>query len=173
MYVLVNGAFGVGKTAVARELQRQLSDAVLFDPERIGWVLKRLPGYHRSDFQHLAVWRRSTVRLARFWGRLHSVVIVPMAFSELRYLDEVRSGLAATGRPVHHYCLTAPLPVIQARLAGRGEPPGDPRWAWVHRRAAECCAVHSDPAFATQLSTEGRSPAAIAAQIASRLESAA
>lgn len=165
MYILLNGAFGIGKTTVAKSLRRLLVDAVILDPERIGLVLQRLPGYRRSDFQHLAAWRRLTVVWGRTVGRFRPTVIIPMAFSEPAYLNEVRSGLGATGRPVLHFCLTAPLHVVRERLAARGEPLSDPHWAWVHRRAAECCQAHERPEFAVQVPTAGLSPEAIAAAL--------
>jgi len=164
--VLVNGAFGVGKTTVARELRTRLRGAAIFDPEAIGFVLRRLPGYRGSDYQDLRAWRALTRIGVRAWSALHRVVIVPMAFSEPARLEALRSGLRG---PVRHFCLTAPLEVVRARLASRGEPLGDPRWAWVHRRAAECCAAHAHPEFAEQVATEGRTPAEIAAEIARKV----
>jgi predicted kinase len=129
IYVLLNGAFGVGKTSVAGELQTLLPRAVLFDPEWVGLVLMRLPGCCESDFQHLPHWRKLSILGARAFGGFGATVIIPMAFSDLRYLREVRCGLEASGRTALHYCLTAPLEVVRARLAGRGEPLEDSRWA--------------------------------------------
>ena len=166
MHLLINGAFGIGKSTVARELRSLLPRSVIFDPEWVGLTLQRLPGYRASDFQHLAAWRSLTVAGARVVGSVRSPVIIPMAFSESAYLQQVRSGLARSGRPVLHFCLTAPLEVIRERLAARGEALHDPRYAWVHRRAAECWAAHRASDFAVHVRTEGRSPAAIAAEIA-------
>ena len=104
-------------------------------------------------------------------GRLRSIVIVPMAFSELDYLDEVRAGMAAGGERVVHYCLTAPLDGVRDRLARRGEPIGDRRWAWVRRRAAECCEAHARAEFAVRVPAPGGSPATIAADIVAHLQS--
>lgn len=173
MYVLLNGAFGVGKTTVGRELRRLLPGAVIFDPEWVGLVLRRLPGYARSDFQHLAPWRRLSILGAQSFGAVRHTVIIPMAFSEHRYLEEVRSALASSSRPVLHFCLTAPLDVVQARLATRGEPAHDPTWAWVHRRAAECCLAHESPDFATHVPTAQLSPEDVAADLARRIRAAA
>lgn len=170
MYVIVNGAFGVGKTTVARALAARLPGAVLFDPEWIGFVLKRMPGYRHSDFQHLASWRPLTILAGRAVGVFASHVVVPMAFSDPAYLREVRDGLAAGSREVHHVCLTAPLDVVRARWAARGEPADDPRFAWVHRRALECCAAHQRSEFAVHVPTEGTQPEALAVQIVELLQ---
>lgn len=169
MFVLINGAFGVGKTAVARELRARLPGSVIFDPELIGMALQRIPGRRHTDFQDMPSWRRLTVWTARSVSSFKPIVIIPMAFSNAAYLDELRAGLAGSGRPVLHFCLTAPLSVVRARLMARGEPEEDPRWSWVHRRAAECCAAHESPAFATHVATEGRTPQMVAADLAARI----
>ena len=173
MYVLLNGSFGVGKSRVARELRRILPGAVIADPEWIGVLLQRVAQRHRSDFQHDPLWRRLAAHWAWLRRRLGSVVIIPMAFSDLDYLAEFRARLAGGGDPVLHFCLTAPLEVVRERLAARGEPEGDPRWAWVHRRAAECCAAHATSPFAEQVSTLGQAPDAVARIVAGRLAGAA
>lgn len=165
MYILINGAFGIGKTTVARELRSRLLRAILFDPELIGIILQRIPGAPRSDFQHFAKWRWLTVVVARLLGRFTKTVIIPMAFTDTGYLDEIRNGLARSGRPVLHFCLTAPLPIVRQRLAQRGEPLEDSRWSWVHRRAAECCEAHRHPDFALQIDTEKLSADEVAGAI--------
>jgi predicted kinase len=169
MYVLLNGSFGVGKSQVARELRRALPDSAIADPEWIGFLLQHAARRHRSDFQHDPLWRRLAVTWARLRGRSCKTVIVPMTFTDLDYLSDVRTGLAATGRPVVHFCLVAPLEVVRERLARRGEPIDDARWAWVHRRAAECCELHAGPEFATHVPTVGRAAEAVAELVAAQL----
>ena len=170
MVVLLNGSFGVGKTTVARELRRLIPGAVTMNPEYIGFVLQRLTVRRPDDFQDLAMWRRLTIAVARFIRRFAPTVIVPMAISDQRYLDEIRRGLG--DERVAHFCLTAPLDVVRARLAGRGEPVAGAKWDWVHRRAAECCAAHGSDDFETRVETEGRLPREIAADLAARLRCA-
>lgn len=170
MYVLLNGSFGIGKSTVARALRTRLPRAVIFDPEWIGFVLQRLPGGSGDDFQDLPRWRRLTVLGARLAGLVGSPVLIPMTFSEPSYLHEVQAGLARSRRSVLQFCLTAPLDVVRGRLAARGEPVDDPRWSWVHRRAAECCHAHQGPTFGPFVETEGRTPEVIAAGLATDIE---
>jgi predicted kinase len=165
MYIMINGAFGVGKTTVARELRNLLPGSCIFDPEKIGVGMMYLPGYRASDFQHLRSWRKLALFGARLAGRLHNTVIIPMAFSEVQYLHEVKVGIASPTRPVLHFCLTAPLAVVESRLAARGEIKGEPAWEWVYRRAAECCVAHENAAFAVQLPTEHLQPRAVAEEV--------
>ncbi len=163
---MINGSFGIGKTTCARLLRPKLPGAVIFDPEWIGFVLRRLPGYHRSDYQHLPSWRRLTILGARLFSIMAPHVIIPMTFTHKTYFREVKEGLKASGKPLLHVCLTAPLPVVQQRLTQRGEVMGDPRFEWVHRRAIDCFHAHQDPEFALHIPTEGRAPDEIAAQLA-------
>ena len=149
--VLLNGAFGIGKTTVARSLVSQLPRAVLVDPEPVGIALQRLGRLVRrrtDDFQDLIWWRRGTVAAIRAARLLYPNVVVPMAFSNIEYLEEIRKACACFD-DVMHFCLVAPVDVVNERLARRVLRPADQ--AWQLRRAAECCAVHSDPRFATHV----------------------
>lgn len=148
MILFVNGAFGIGKTSVARALVRRLPRAVLYDPELAGIALQRMTRV--DDFQDLRLWRRMTIaalRLARLGFRS---VVVPMAFSNPAYLDEIRAGARRFDPHVVHVCLVAPVDVVHTRLRGRGKDAS----AWELRRAEECCAVHSAAAFAMQVDAQ-------------------
>ena len=96
MVIFVNGAFGVGKTTVARLLCARLPQSAVFDPEPIGVVLSRagmqwLLGKRTGDFRDLALWRHVRVRGIRLMRRFRQTVIVPMAFSNASYLREFLS----------------------------------------------------------------------------------
>jgi hypothetical protein len=165
--VLLNGAFGIGKTAVARALARRLPWSMIFDPEKVGVPLQRaarMLGRTVDDFQDMASWRKLTVLGLRASAVLSPCLIVPMAFSEPRYLDEIRGGAERFDRHVHHFCLVAPLAVVQERLHARGdEPESHP---WEYRRAAECCAAHQSDVFAARVDATTETPDQLAARIA-------
>ena len=173
MVVFINGAFGVGKTSVARALRRRLPGSVLFDPEVAGYFLRRLPrwvplrGRGTGDYQDMPAWRNLAVRGIRAarvgWAR----VIVPMAFSNPDYLDKIRGAVRRFDADVRHSCLVAPFACVSERLRGRGADPH--RNAWEFRRAEECCAAHARPAFAGQVQTEGRDVGAVADELLARL----
>jgi tRNA uridine 5-carbamoylmethylation protein Kti12 len=165
MILLLNGAFGIGKTTVARELLRRLNGSATFDPEWAGSAL-RLFSPRVDDYQDLPVWRRLTIVGVRAMRALHPMVIVPMAFTNLNYLEEIRRGVSRADPEVRHFCLVAPLHVVMDRLARRAKSPPS---AWQLRRAEDCCAVHGEPPFAEQVSAAGREPGEIAADIVDRL----
>lgn len=150
MIILLNGAFGTGKTTVARLLVARLPRAVAFDPERIGVILHRLArllGRQVDDFQDLPSWRRLTIAGLRATRTFWPNIVVPMAFSNLAYLQEIRAGLSRFEPRVVHFCLIAPVEVVHARLRSRGE--SLTRSAWQYRRASECCLAHRSEDFAT------------------------
>jgi len=154
--LLLNGAFGVGKTTVARAIVARLPDAMLFDPELIGMALQRLARLRRrevEDFQDLRSWRRLTIAalyVARFFS---TNVVVPMAFSSESYLREVQEGIGRFEPRVLHFCLVAPLEVVHERLRRRGLDPESAPWEF--RRAEECCVAHRGEEFGVQVSAEG------------------
>ncbi len=54
MIIWLNGAFGAGKMATARELAATMPDVRLFDPEMVGFLLREMLKDHQfSDFQDL------------------------------------------------------------------------------------------------------------------------
>ncbi len=165
MIIFINGAFGVGKTTVAKELRKRLPGTAIFDPEKVGFVLQHLPRYQVSDFQDIPAWRQLTIRGIRFTHTFRQYVIVPMAFSNLAYLDEIRDALTDRGHNIIHFCLTAPLDVIQQRLGERGADVNAPGNEWVFRRAAECCQAHTSDLFQIHVDAAHHAPEAIAAQL--------
>jgi chloramphenicol 3-O-phosphotransferase len=175
MVVFVNGAFGIGKTSVARRLRRELPGSAIFDPELVGLVLRRLPsfvplqGRGTGDFQDLASWRRISLLGIRGVRALRRIVIVPMAFSRLDYLHELLRGAARFDADVRHFCLVAPLPIVLERLAKRGGDLADPALAWQVRRAEECCVAHRSAEYAEPIEASDRTPEQLAAEIAARI----
>ena len=169
--IFINGAFGVGKTTVSRLLVERLPRSVLFDPEPVGLVLSRARAALFppivDDFQDLAAWRTTSVRLIRLVSGFRATVVVPMALSNVSYLNEFLTGARAPGRKTLHFCLTAPLATIHARLSQRAPRHGPTEWQL--RRSQECCDVHSRPEFAEHIATENRSPREVADEILRRI----
>jgi hypothetical protein len=172
--VFLNGAFGIGKTTVARRLRRALPASVICDPEKVGFVIQRLgrllplSGADGDDFQHIPAWRRLTQAHIRACRALRPIVLVPMAITEPAYLEQLRSGALKIDPDVRHLCLVAPLETVQARLAGRVARSASDA-AWQMRRAAECCSAHGHPRFAEQVDTAGATPDEVTDAILARL----
>jgi hypothetical protein len=177
MIVIINGSFGVGKSAIAKLLRRSLPGSAIYDPEWVGFILKRVPGWIKlkgagsDDYQNIVLWRRSAVAGVRLFRLFASgPVIVPMAFSRRDYFDEVVTGIAPLDSELRVFCLKASLATIRKRLVERGTKIEGAGTEWIARRIIECVEVHNDPHFGEPLDTEGRSANEVAEDIIKRLQ---
>ncbi len=176
MIVMINGAFGAGKTTVARLLRGALPGSMIFDPEWAGSFLMRLPrwvglkGSGTDDFQNIELWRRSAVEGVRLFRRLaRGPVIVPMTFSRRAYFDEVVTGVRRFDPELRTFCRKVSLPTVEARLVGRGSKVEGPGSEWVARRIVECVTAHADPHFGEPVDAEHRPAREVAEEIVERL----
>lgn len=173
MFILLNGSFGIGKTTIAELLVQNLPNAAIYDPERPGYVLRRLPAWmlglarQPQDYQDLALWRKLIALGAKRRHKKASAVIVPMAFTNLRYLDDFARALDAHGR-VHRLCLVAPLEVVRSRLLERARKEARDVSEFEWRRSEECVRVHGSPSFGTPIDAS-KTPAEVVTSIRSRL----
>ena len=85
---MLNGAFGVGKTTVARALVSALPNAPLFDPEEVGYLARRLTEGVRAgaedtdDFQDIALWRSLTIQSVAVLRRQYRpTLVIPMTLA--------------------------------------------------------------------------------------------
>ena len=153
----INGAFGAGKTSVARTLRRRIPRSVLLDPERIGFVVQRLPGRRRADFQLSPLWRRSTVVAIRVAASLADAVIVPMTIVEDDVLDDVIGGLRRSGVDVRMVALVVAPDELRSRLRARGSQGG-----WGEAQIERCVRALGRPAFGVPVAADGRPVPAVA-----------
>jgi AAA domain len=177
MIIVVNGSFGAGKTTIAKLLRRSLPGSAIYDPEWIGFVLRRLPkwiklkGAESDDYQDIVLWRRSAVAGVRLFRVFTSgPVIIPMAFSRRNYFDEVISGIEPLDSELRVFCLKASLATVKKRLMERGTRIEGPGTEWIARRIIECVEAHSDPHFGEPVDTENRSAHEVAEDIIKRLQ---
>lgn len=163
MVIWLNGAFGVGKTSVARLLTRRLGRTTLLDPEKLGFVLQRLPGRARGDFQHMASWRRGTVNAIRLASKVCHHLVVPMTLVDPAYFDEILGSLRSR-EDVRHFTLVASPETIRARLVARGSS------GWAIEQIERCTSALVEPAFERHVCTEGRSVEEVAEDILCQLK---
>ena len=163
MIIFINGPFGVGKTTVAERLVKQVPRALLFDPEWIGFVIKRT--WHRlvhySDYQDDPLWRRLTVLSIRALARTGRPLVVPMSIWRPDYFQAIVGSLRHGPTPVHHVCLTASPATLHARLTGRDDAPG----SFAFQRIEPCVAAFQSPLFDLRLPTDDQTPDDLVATI--------
>jgi len=166
--VWINGPFGVGKTHTAYALHVRTPGSFVFDPEEIGYTLRRLtpPEQRHTDFQEHPLWAAfvvdtlvETVRLAA------GPVIVPMTLSDSARFGVVMNALRARGVDFRHFTLLAPPGVVRARLRQRLEG----RDSWAGRQVEDRLRSLSAPQFGHHLNTLGKTVDELAEEIAAAL----
>jgi hypothetical protein len=176
--IWLNGAFGVGKTSLAFEMQALHPEALVFDPEELGFALRRaVSPSSRGDFQDDPLWRELVVTsLERLLARTSRPIIAPMTLVNALYFEEIVGELNARGFDVRHFALIASKETILRRLKKRG----DFGETFAHRHLERCVQALAQPSFAVHVDTEAVSVEGLARgllervglRVSDRLESA-
>lgn len=91
--IMINGAFGVGKTSVANCLVRSIENSMIYDPEEVGVLLRNiipreimLDEEKTNDFQDLILWKKAVVMIAReIKEQYNKHLIIPMTIRKIEY----------------------------------------------------------------------------------------
>ena len=156
--IWINGAFGAGKSTVAKRLAAAMPDAAAFDPEPLARLIRNAmpPSKRPSDYQDSALWRHLTVEAVLGLARSSDVVIVPMTVIDEGYLADTVGVLRTSGARVRHFSLTASPATIRRRLLKRQVTrlahPSGTRWAL--DRVDRCCEALAGPTFREQVDTD-------------------
>lgn len=158
MIVMINGAFGVGKTTISNELLKSVENSMLFDPEEVGYMLRNvLPEEVKrleaatGDFQDLQLWKELTVDIARFIISKYNVnLIVPMTIRNFEYFNYIFNGFNSIDKHTYHFCLSASKETIYERLRERGEEEGN----WCFQQTDKCLKAYNENNFGKYIDTE-------------------
>ena len=170
MILFINGPFGVGKTSAASVLVERTSNAMLYDPEVIGSILRRVLGPVKKvdDFQDYALWRRLVVGVARVLRTASArTLVIPMTVWRRDYFDPIVAGLRRVDTNLRCFRLTASERELTRRIASDAEGAGAYGWRMSHLEVS--LGASRDPAFGAEVPTDGLTPAKVAGRI---LESA-
>ena len=166
MIVFINGPFGVGKTSVAKVLVERLPNAMLYDPEVVGLVLRRVLGPFKKveDFQDYALWRGLVVATARVLRASSAkTLVIPMTVWRREYFDPIIVGLRRVDPDLRCFRLTASRGALVVRISSDSDDPGAYGWRMAHVEA--CMNAAEDPALGTEIPTDGVTPAEVAGRI--------
>ena len=149
MIVWVNGAFGSGKSTLVDELRPRWPEALVYDPELVGYVLKEIVAVPTGDFQDLRLWRRQVADLAvGLVQEYERPVLVPMTLVNPEYVGEIFGVLKEAGINVRHFFLKVSRDTLEQRIDTRSFTPDAPerdeqvrRWC---RARIEACMTASD-----------------------------
>ncbi|MBF0748738.1 AAA family ATPase [Mammaliicoccus lentus] len=124
MIIWLNGAYGSGKTTVAYELQKRLKKSFIYDPENVGFFIrKNTPKeLHKHNFQDHEQWRNFNYEmLKQIANSYDGIIIVPMTLINFDYYREIVEKLKSDGIHLDHYVLYADKNTILRRLNKRLE----------------------------------------------------
>ncbi|GKV54963.1 tunicamycin resistance protein [Sporosarcina sp. NCCP-2222] len=160
MIVMINGAFGAGKTTVATKLLERMDHALLYDPEEVGYMLRemipnevKLPVEQTGDFQDFLMWKTLVVEVAKQLKQTYDRdLIVPMTIYKKDYFNTIYEGFSELDEETFHFCLTAEKQTIHNRLLTRGEEPGN----WCFAQTDKCLEGYQDSCFEQFIQTDNR-----------------
>jgi broad-specificity NMP kinase len=130
MIIWINGAFGVGKTQTAFEINRRLKNSYVYDPENIGYFFRRnMPReIIEGNFQDQKLWRTFNYEIIKnIHSKYSGHIIVPMTIYDKNCFEEIIEKLSGENVPIDHYILGASRETILKRLSKRHEKKGS--WA--------------------------------------------
>ena len=167
MIYWLNGAYGVGKTTVAKALRPLLRNAHLFDPELVGnGIRDNYPeALFRETFEEYPIWLETNYTLLKdLYEQYDGDIVVPMTLLQEGSYAAVIQRLLDDGLPVHYIFLDADEATLRRRMvdSGREEPNG-----WCVRHIPICLAAQAAETHAVHVQTVGRTPDEIAGEIAS------
>jgi cytidylate kinase len=122
MIIWINGAFGAGKTTTAFELHRRLPNSFVYDPENVGYFIRRNApdSFSKGDFQDFSLWRETNYKMLKMISEQYSgTVIVPMTLVDPEYFNEIVGCLRKGGVDIRHFILWASRETILKRLRKR------------------------------------------------------
>ncbi|KQY84040.1 tunicamycin resistance protein [Paenibacillus sp. Root52] len=159
MIVMINGAFGAGKTSAANQLQPLIPNSMIFDPEEIGYMLRkvipedvRMKEEQTDDFQDMELWKILTVTIAHeLRQKYNKHLIVPMTIYNTERFEYIHGGLSELDSDLYHFTLMTSMETLHERIAKRGDKLG----GWTYQQAVKCLKALQDARFEQHIITDG------------------
>lgn len=172
MIVMVNGAFGAGKTTQAENLTELIPNSMIVDPELSGYLLRELipdsirdESERSGDFQDLELWRVLVVEVAKLVKHKYQRnLIVPMTLYKPHNYTYIKAELEQLDE-VYHFTLMASKEKIHERLTLRGDEVG----GWQFQQTEKCLNALQGSEFKEHIDTEKLQPDEITQYILKRV----
>ena len=157
---MINGSFGSGKTTTAQMLQPLIPNSMIYDPEEVGYMLRKIiteDVYFEEeltdDFQDIELWRILAVKTAQeLLNRYKKHLIVPMTIYKAVNFDYIYNGFRSIDREVFHFCLLASEDTIKKRIEKRGNTYD----AWYQQHTKAGVATFKESRFQEHIETDHR-----------------
>ncbi|MCB2290916.1 AAA family ATPase [Clostridium sp. CS001] len=158
MIIMINGAFGAGKTTVSKALVEKIPNSMIYDPEEVGILLRNIipnevmgQPEKTGDFQDFQLWPKLVVIIAeQIKEQYNRHLIVPMTLSNIEYFKYIYTGLGNIDSEIYHFCLKASLTTTHERLKKRGDQPG----GWPFLQTEKCINAYEKYDFSEYIDTE-------------------
>lgn len=146
--IWINGAFGSGKTVTAAELNRRLPASYIYDPENIGFFLrKNTPfetGRRYKDFQDDPLWQKFNYEIIiDIICSYNGILIIPMTIIKPEYYIKLIGLLRENGIHIDHCILGADRKTLMRRHRSRL----DFKDSWAAQKLDACIEAFSNPIF--------------------------
>lgn len=169
----------MGKTTTAERLAAQLPSGVVFDPEEVGFLLRRCVPVPTGDFQDLRAWRHlvaeTIIAILREHRDRDVAVVVAMSVTNGRYRSEIFRALRGAGVALHEFVLTARREELERRITEQVLYPDDPsrdqsarQWRLARLDAGNAALLTPQPTPRT-VDTTSMSPGEVVATITEAL----
>lgn len=166
MIYWLNGAYGVGKTTVAKRLLPLLRNAHLYDPELVGnGIRDNYPeALFCETFEEYPIWLETNYRLLKdLYERYDGDVVAPMTLLREASYTAIIERLQSDGIPVRYIYLDADEAALKHRMIDSGREKPD---SWCVRHIPVCLAAQAAETHAVHIDTVNRTPEDIADEIA-------
>jgi hypothetical protein len=159
----------VGKSTTAEAIRQIRPDTFLLDAEQVGNAIREnLPKqFWMDEFPEYPLWRRTVAALlVQLGSQFDGDVVVPMTVLRQAYLDEIFLEVESHKIPYVHVILTADIAEVHDRILRRGETEN----CWCMRQIDRCQQAIDQELVGRRVSTTGREPAEIAAEILAQIK---
>jgi cytidylate kinase len=140
MIVYINGAFGIGKTTVARLVVARVPEAILFDPELLGSMLAETLGCldPKDDFQQYGSWSELVGACLRSFRNEYprSTIVVPMTLLDERVRNRTIAAMREADADFCPFTLVADTHDLERRILERDCSEKSRAWCLQHMAAA-------------------------------------
>lgn len=162
MIIMINGSFGSGKTSTSQKLQPLIPNSMIYDPEEIGYMLRKiiaediyLEEERTDDFQDIELWRILVVQTAQeLKNRYKKHLIVPMTIYKSENFNYILNGFRSIDQDTLHFCLLASEETIKKRIEKRG----DKFDAWYQKQTNAGVNAFKDNTFNEHIDTDNKEP---------------
>ncbi len=164
MIIWINCSFGVGKTTVAEMLKNKINDAVVYDPEEVGYFLQKILPKIEDDFQDNELWRKLNYEILKYLNNNYKKIIVPMTITNSGYYEEIVGKLQKDGIKIKEFILMATKENLIKRLDKRGN-----STEWSYQQIDRCIGCFNSNFNGQKISTDDNNIDSVVTKILSLL----